>query len=181
MKNWITNKLFKLAPQIAEFKHNNPSTPILMAGPTKVIRLPEGTPIVLERGEGWAKSVRGVLIITPDTLICQTTAHFAGAHSEASGMEFADFTIPIHTIRDAKLLSLTQGGVRGFVLTIPVIDGPIYQFGLGQDEGWNTRLPFPAEFIQTTIGWSQYSIKARIKLAVYFIIFVAVIILLTTL
>ena len=177
MMNWITNKSFKLEAQVEEFKRNHPDTPILMAGPTKVIRLPQGAPITLERGENWATSVRGILIITADELICQTTARFAGIHSTASGLEFADFTIPVHTIHDAKLLSLTQGGVRGFVLTIPTVDGPTYQFGLGQDEGWNTRLPFPAEFIQTTIGWSQYSVKARIKLALYMLIFIAVLVL----
>ncbi|MBA3469155.1 MAG: hypothetical protein H0T53_05870 [Herpetosiphonaceae bacterium] len=176
MKNWITNKSLKL--ELEAFKRNHPDSKILMTGPTKVIRLPAGAAIVLERGENWAKSVRGILIMTPDELVCQTIARFADSHSAASGMDFADFNIPIHTIHDAKLLSLTQGGVRGFVLTVPTIDGPTYQFGLNQDEGWSTRLPFPAEFIQTTIGWSQYSIKARIKLAVYVLIFIAVLILL---
>jgi hypothetical protein len=176
MKNWIPNKSFKLG--LEAFKRNHPEATILMAGPTKVIRLPEGAAVTLERGESWATSVRGILIMTPDEIVCQTIARFAGIHSAASGMEFADFNIPVQTIHDAKLLSLTQGGVRGFVLTVPTIDGPTYQFGLSQDEGWSTRLPFPAEFIQTTIGWSQYSIKARIKLAVYVLIFVAVLILL---
>ncbi|MBV9787200.1 MAG: hypothetical protein JOZ51_03435, partial [Chloroflexi bacterium] len=156
MLRTFTNRTFQLSEQIAHFQAAHPETPILVAGATKVIRTTEAA-TDLRRGKHWARSARGVLIATSEALVFSATPRMEALHAEASGLpDFGDFTLPLETIAQARLIRFRQGTAQALVLAITTTDQSHYQFGLMPDPAWETQLPFPVITEAQKLGWSRY-------------------------
>ena len=173
----VTNKVFQLSEVTARFQQEHPGIPIIKAYATKFIQVKPEHLTILTRGESWVHSIRGALILTHDALFCYTAPRFEAIHTASSGIvTFNDITIP-HVIIDQTFLIEIK---NGYVLAIQLKDNTCFQFGLNRDPELKQTLSFPYEIIKSKIGWSGYSIKARINCLLWLIIIIGVIVVVST-
>lgn len=176
MLRMFTDRMFNVSNCVEQFKRDNPTIPVLAAGATKVIKLAETQDNQIVRGEHWVHSVRGTLIATPEALVCLVLPSFAPIHDDSSGIDqYRDFTIATNAITYATVAHVREGPIRGVTLKIMVNDGRRFQFGLMPDAAWEHELPFPVHVTSEAVGWTRYSIMARVRLALYLLVVFAAI------
>jgi hypothetical protein len=152
------------------FRRDHPGTPILAAGPTKTIVLaPDHDEAAMVLGKQWQRALRGVLIVTADSLICWAAPGLTALHGKASGIDQpVDLTIPVTDILKATVFDTRYAGIQGQVLSLRLADSTVRQFGLAADQPWTAALPFAFEQREAKASYSVYSIALRVALLVAF-------------
>jgi hypothetical protein len=84
----------------------------------------------------------------PDSLVC------------------GDWTIPYDQIKDATLISFSSLFLPGYILRVRTGD-KVYQFGLNGNPYWKGDLPFPVTRERGKLGYSAFSIAARVAALVF--------------
>lgn len=97
----------------------------------------------IRRSFNWVVSRRGWLKVYTDRLEC------------------GNWVIPYDDIEEAVVFRVRQGIFPGYVLRVKA-QGQIYQFGLNPSRYWAGDLPFAATRARSSLGYSWYSIVARI-------------------
>lgn len=132
-----TYVLYLVPFRLQKFRQQHPDVQILVSGVTKARKLETDSPVQYELE--WIASRRGMLILTKTCLFC------------------GDWEIPIETVSEAILLSLTGG----FVLKISTFAGDHYQFGLNKNEAWETQSVLLLTKRQGSIAYSTQSLILR--------------------
>ena len=168
----LTNKQYQLAEIIEQFQIEYPSEKILISAATKVVHTSSDE--AQSRGEHWAKSMRGILIVTHNGLYCRSSSNFEKLYTSKSGItSFDNFCIAVSNVKQATLIHTRQGLWDALILEINLQNNDAYQFGLMPNDAWKTSLPFPVASENAELKWSQYSIKARIKILLVLLVFLS--------
>lgn len=130
--------VFYLVPfRLQKFRTQHPDAQILAASVTKARKMKVDSPVQYELG--WVASRRGMLILTETDLFC------------------GDWEIPLQTVSEAVLLSLTGG----YVLKVSTVAGDHYQFGLNKNRAWETQSVLPVTKQKGSIKYSAQSLILR--------------------
>ncbi|MGR3274759.1 hypothetical protein ACSYAD_06560 [Acaryochloris marina NIES-2412] len=130
--------VFYLVPfRLQKFRKQYPNVQILASGVTKARKMKADSPVQYELE--WVTSRRGMLILTESYLFC------------------GDWEIPLDTVSEAVLLSLTGG----YVLKISTTAGDHYQFGLNKNLAWETQSVLSLTKQQGSIAYSTQSLILR--------------------
>lgn len=130
--------VFYLVPfRLQKFRTQHPDAQILAAGVTKARKMKADAPVQYELK--WVSSRRGMLILTETDLF------------------YGDWEIPLQTVGEAVLLSLTGG----YVLKISTVAGDHYQFGLNKNRAWESQSVLPLTKRKGSIEYSTQSLILR--------------------
>jgi len=103
----------------------------------------------MKHGPNWALSRRAILKVFDDRLEC------------------GDWKVPFSEISEAMLYSIRSTlFIPGYVLQIQTHE-QAYHFGLNWGSFWTKELPFPVKRERGKLGYSPFSIAARIILFCY--------------
>ncbi|MGD1906776.1 MAG: hypothetical protein ACFB0C_12375 [Leptolyngbyaceae cyanobacterium] len=134
----ITNGLYLVPWQVAQYKRQVPGTTVVAAGAAKGRQFRQAAPV--QREMGWITAKRGALILSESELCC------------------GDWHIPLTEIQAASL----QPTAGGMVLKVATASGLYYQFGLSRDPAWQQQTVLPLEIEpRRDLAFSKASVGLR--------------------
>lgn len=131
------------------FERENPNEAVLAADASKGIVTAGNQDI--RRGVDWITSQRAVVLLTEKRIVC------------------GKWTIPLDTISNAQLLSISSLLSSGHVLKIQTEDGMNYQFGMQFNPEWINQQALVLVLDKGQVKYSLFSIILRLVLVGYFI------------
>lgn len=119
---------------------SNPDSPPVYRCMTKGVK---GAPEEFARGLPWVTARRSILEVYDDRLEC------------------GDWIIPFAEVEAATLFETRQMFIPCYILKVRVA-GNTFQFGLNGNRFWRGELPFPVTRDKGRLGYSTFSIVARL-------------------
>lgn len=125
-----------------KFERDHPNEKVLAAGASKGIATSSDQD--LQRGVHWVTSQRAVVLLTEKNIVC------------------GKWTVPLHTISKAHLITIHSLFVSGQVLKIQTFDNHNYQFGMQLNPEWVTQQQLPLIVEKGKVKHSAFSVIARL-------------------
>ena len=147
----IVDLLYRTKSKKRQFEAQN-SEHVLIADASKAIITNSNSDV--KRGANWVASQRAVIFLTDTKIVC------------------GEWIIPIDEISNASLFKfkafLSSGGQ---VLKIETLDGDNYQFGMQNNDEWETQTVFDIIIENGKLKTSPFSLILRLFIFAYLIYF----------